>query len=89
MARDVPATIESVVAAKTNLPVELYEIYLDSGTLYYAAAETDIVFGGVTYLACGAKRGAISTSTELTVDQVQIDLSASGTDQLTGRLVVG
>ena len=75
MTRDIPSAITSIVAAQENPPRELYEVFLDSGTLFFAQAEDFVVLGTQTYTPIGVTRSPIRTSGELEVDEVTIQLA--------------
>ena len=96
MARTVPSSLTGVVSAQANTPLELYEIYLDTGTLYFAGAEDYVTFGVQTYTPIGLRRSPVQTSTELDVDELSfqidnVDLAQSAriiaTDFVGRRLV--
>ncbi len=53
----VSAALRAALDSAANQPVDLYELYLDSGTLYYADQQID--WGGHTYLAKVKSRSAI------------------------------
>lgn len=74
MSRTIPSSVSGFVAAVENRPVELYEVYLDTGTLYFAQAEANVTFGGQVYTAIGISRSAVHTSMELSVDEVEVRL---------------
>lgn len=97
MARTVPAAVSSSAAKSANEPLELYEVYLDTGTLRYAQAEDHITFQANTYTAAGIKRSPVKTSAELSVDEVEVQIDnvnlafsqrAIATDFIGRRLVV-
>ena len=74
MARTIPSSLTSIVSAQANKPLELYEVYLDNQTLYYAQAEDPVVFGTNTYTSIGLTRSPVHTTAELQVDEVIIKL---------------
>lgn len=97
MTRTVPTSVAGFVAAVENRPVELYEVYLDTGTLFYAQANDYVVFGAQTYSPIGIARAPVRTSVEMTVDEVEVridnvDLTQAkniiATDFVGRRLVV-
>lgn len=53
MAKDLPASVDTEIAADQSRPVPLFELTLDAGTLRYCAAQSNLVFptGGNTYTA--------------------------------------
>jgi len=72
--RVIPTSIESSVVEVENKPIEIYEVSLDTGNLFFAAHPTDIIFGVQTYTAIGIQRSPIRTSLELAVDEVTITI---------------
>jgi len=54
--REIPTSLFSAVAAEENKPLELYEVYLDTRTLYFAQAEDTVALGTQTYTAIGISR---------------------------------
>lgn len=81
MARDVPSSLTGVVSAQVNLPLELYEVYLDTGTLYFVQAEDFVTFGTQTYTPIGLQRSPVQTSTELDVDELTVSIDNVALDQ--------
>src|SRR3990167_577005 len=74
MPRSIPTTITSYVESITNRPVELVEVYLDTGTLYRAISDDDLSFEGQTYTALGLERSGVRTSSELETDELTLKL---------------
>ena len=74
MARTVPTSLTGVVSAQANQPIELYEVVLDTGTLYFAGAEDFVTFGVQTYSPIGLRRSPVQTSVELDVDELSFQL---------------
>lgn len=74
MSREIPSTITSIVAAEQNQPVELYSVFLDTGTLYFAQAEDYVVFGVQTYTPLAITRSPVRTSAELEADELSVSL---------------
>lgn len=74
MARTIPSSLTGVVSAQANQPIELYECYLDTGTLYFAGTEDFVTFGVQTYTPIGLRRSPVQTSTELDVDEVRFQI---------------
>ena len=72
MSRTIPSGIQSAVAAEQNQPIELFEVFLDNETLYYAGHPSNIIFGVQTYTAIGGGRSPIRTTNELDVDEVTL-----------------
>src|SRR5690606_28321602 len=63
----------------TNRPIELYQVYLDEVTLFFAAHDQDVEFfdeqgAPVTYYALGLSRTAIRTNVETKVDECTVSL---------------
>lgn len=69
----VSAELRSALIAQENQPVDLYELYLDSGTLYYA--DQNITWGGHDYLGKVSSRTAIRRSEGAEFDRVSIIFS--------------
>jgi len=62
-----------------NRPVELYQIYLDEATLFFAAHDQDVMFfdehgAPVRYYALGLKRQPIRANVETKVDETTVSL---------------
>jgi phage-related protein len=76
------------LAAQENQPRLLYEIGLDSGTLYLCDGQDDIVFptGGQTYTAYGVQHERIQTSGSNVLDTVSV--SICNVSKLLGKFVV-
>lgn len=72
MTREIPTDLASKVAAEENRPLELFEVFLDTGTLFLAQAEDHVVFGTQTYTAAGISRAPVRTSLELEVDECTV-----------------
>lgn len=66
MAQDLPASVDTQIAADQSKPVLLFELYLNAGTLRYAATNENIIFptGGNTYSAKAVILSNIKTSAE-------------------------
>ena len=56
MTRLIPSSLDLLVQAQANKPIELFEAFLDSGTLFFAGHIDHIVFGTQTYTALGGAR---------------------------------
>lgn len=72
--RTVPAAVGSSAAKAANAPLELYEVYLDTGTLRYAQSDGHVAFQANTYTAVGIRRSPVKTSAEMSVDEVEIQV---------------
>jgi len=72
MTREIPTALASKVAAEENRPLELFEVFLDTETLFLAQAEDHVVFGVQTYTAAGISREPVRTSLELEVDECSV-----------------
>lgn len=62
-----------------NRPIELYQVYLDEATLYFAAHDQNVEFfdetgAPVTYYALGLSRTPIKTNVETKVDECTVSL---------------
>lgn len=68
MAQNLPAAVDTEIAAEQSRPVLLFELYLTAGTLRYSATNVDIIFptggGGNTYYAKAVGMGNIKSSAE-------------------------
>lgn len=87
--RTIASGISTPVDAAANIPLELYEIYLDGTTLRFTDYSANVAFGGNTYTAWGIKRTGIKSTMDLSVNEVSvevdnIDLTMSG--YFTGNL---
>ena len=69
----VPLALRTAIHSPTNQPVDLYELYLDSGPLFYA--DQNIAWGGNTYTAGVLSRSAIKRCMDGQVDSVSVRLS--------------
>lgn len=83
MPRTIPSLLTTVIESSQNKPVELIEVFLDSGTLRFAQHDADITYNGFTWTAMGWKRSPIST----TVTE-QVDLLTVGLDNVDKVLAV-
>jgi hypothetical protein len=75
--RSASATITAELAAAQNRPVHLFEVYLDTGTVYVTDAPFQVLWNGNTYLANGhlISFGDIEESAELNIATTQIVLT--------------
>lgn len=73
--RTIPAGLVPVIEAAQNSPVELYELYLDVGTRYFASHDSDVVFAGIQYKALPIRRQPIETKMSLEIDGVSSGLT--------------
>ncbi|MFB3828965.1 MAG: phage tail protein [Bryobacteraceae bacterium] len=67
------APLKSALNAAANQPADLYELYLDSGTLYYSDQQID--WGGHTYLPYVRSRSAIKRYDGGQFDNVTVTFS--------------
>ena len=79
MPRSINAVIEALKNKEENMPIELYQIYLDEETLYLACYPKDIDFfdengDPQTYAAAALTRSPIGTSTDTKVDQYSVTI---------------
>lgn len=74
MSRETPSIVQSWSQEVANRPLELYQVFLDQGTLRYAQSDVDVQFGGQTWWAMGISRGEIRTTAELECDEVAVSL---------------
>jgi hypothetical protein len=63
-----------------NCPVEIYQVYLDEQTLYFAMCPKNIEFfdeqgNSATYYAADLSRAAVKTNIETKVDQTEVQIS--------------
>lgn len=72
MGRTIPSALVTELASEANASIELYELYLEAQTYYYANAEQDITFGSQTYTALGIKRGKVGTHMTSKVDEINV-----------------
>ena len=63
--------------------IELYTIYLRTETLYIAAADEPVRFGGQEFVANPVKRGEITKSMDTIVNEVELEVSDVTDDMLT------
>lgn len=75
MPRTIPTELVPIVEAAINSPVELYELYLDGGTRYFAVSDQDVIFGGIQYQALGISRDPITTSLSEQINGVTAGLT--------------
>jgi hypothetical protein len=82
MAQDLPATIDTEIAAEQSQPILLFELYLVSGTLRYAATISNIVFpvGGSTYYGKSIQLSNIKTSAEGEISRASIQFDNVASD---------
>lgn len=81
MARTVPGSLTGVVSAQINQPLEIFDVFLDTGTLYWVQAEDFVTFGVQTYTPIGLRRSPVQTGVELDVDEVTIEIDNVTLDQ--------
>jgi hypothetical protein len=76
MAQDVPASVDTQIAAEQSRPVNLCEIGLDAGTLRFAATKQNLVFptAGNTYTAKAMNFGNIHQTREGQIVKCQVKL---------------
>jgi len=76
MARSLSADVLAELASRQRRPVLLFELYLDSGTLYYARAREDVEFptDGQVYTARAIEIGGIQQSAEGQIQGVSLNL---------------
>jgi len=74
MMREVPSAVHSAAQAAESKPIELYEVFLDSQTLYFAQDNDYVIFGVQTYSPIGVSRTPVRTSADLEVDEVTLQL---------------
>ena len=77
--RATSATVSGILQQEAQKPLEIYDIYLDSQTLHFAAFDRDLSFfdpdgDAQTYTALGISRNPIKTSAETKVDSCTIRL---------------
>ena len=65
--------LAAAFGARTNQPVDLYELQLDSGTLYYS--DQDIVWNGHHYLPYVMTRSDVKRYMRQQFDQVTVTFS--------------
>lgn len=82
MAQDLPASVDTQIAAQQSRPTMLYELYLDSGTLRYAGANSNIIFptGGNVYYAKSCQFSNIKISSEGEVARASINFDNVSND---------
>lgn len=85
MAQDLPASVDTEIAAEYSRPILLFELYLDAGTLRYSATNVDVVFptGGNTYYAKAVAFENIKTTAEGQMETVSIQLDNIAQDMWT------
>lgn len=79
MAREINLTLEEEKDKEANRPIELYQIHLDSATLYLANHPEDIQFydedgNEQVYDAYGLARRDISRSSNLKADKITVEI---------------
>lgn len=79
MARTLSPKIATEAAKAENRPVELYQVYLDPATLFFAAHPENIDYYDetgtpTTYYALGLSRSPVKTNIETKVDEVTVQL---------------
>jgi hypothetical protein len=79
MPRTINAVIENLKDEPYNMPIELYQIFLDEETLYLAMYPEDIEFfdengDPQTYTAAALSRSTIETNTDTQVDQCEVQI---------------
>lgn len=77
--RDLSPDVATEAAKAENRPIELYQVYLDGVTLFFAAHDENIEFfdeaeAPVTYHALGLSRTPIKTNVETKVDECTVSL---------------
>ncbi len=79
MSRALSGNVAVEAAKDQNRPVELYQIYLDAGTLFFAAHPENIDYFDengtpTTYYALGLSRSPVRTNMDTKVDEVTVQL---------------
>lgn len=79
MPRDINKVIENLKDEPENMPIELYQIYLDEDTLYLACFPYDVEFfdengNPQTYQAAALSRGSVKTTADTKVDTTQVSI---------------
>lgn len=79
MARTLSPNVTAEAAKDQNRPVELYQIYLDAGPLFFAAHPENINYFDengtpTTYYALGLSRSPVRTNMDTKVDEVTVQL---------------
>jgi len=79
MPRTINAVLEAIKNQSENMPIELYQIYLDEEILYLACYPEDINFfdengNPQTYYAAALSRTAIKTNTDTEVDKCEVSI---------------
>lgn len=79
MARTLSANVTAEKNKQENRPIELYAIYLDPATLFFAAHPEDIQYYDesgqpVTYYSLGLSRSPVKTNMDTKVDEVTVQL---------------
>lgn len=79
MPKDLNTTMETEKNAEQNQPVELYQVFLDQGTLYLANHPKNIEFydengNAQIYTAAALKRSKVETNTDTKVDQTRVQI---------------
>lgn len=77
--RNLPTPVAAEKDKDINRPIELYQVYLDEVTLFFAAHDQNVEFFDeqgtpVTYYALGLSRTAIRTNVETKVDECTVSL---------------
>lgn len=77
--RALSANVSAEKDKEANRPVELYQVYLDSGTLFFAAHPENINYFDengtpTTYYALGLSRSPVRTNMDTKVDEVTVQL---------------
>lgn len=77
-----PARMSEMKDSNQTFFIELYKIDLRTGPLYLAATDTDITFGGQTFIAIPFEREAITRSVDNVIDTCDIRLGDGDYDKL-------
>lgn len=79
MARTLSTNVAAEAAKDQNRPVELYQVYLDPATLFFAAHPENVPYYDesgqpVTYYSLGLSRSSVKTNMDTKVDEVTVQL---------------
>lgn len=72
--RNLHPDLQSEAAKDENQPIELYEVYLDEATLYFATHNRTLTFLGREWVPLGLSRSPIRTNIESQVDECTVTL---------------
>lgn len=81
-----PVSIEQAKEQSSSFFIELYNIYLKTGTIRICNCDVIIEFNGYQYYPVPIKRGSISSSVDSKIDNVDLTIADADTSKISALL---